>query len=148
MTIKEQVNSEYTKAAKAQDKAKLSTIRLIKTAIHNREIDEKRELEEKEILQVLSSMVKQRKDSIDQFTKGGRTDLVDKETEELKTIQNFMPQQLSDKEIGNMVDKVIAEVGATTVRDMGKVMKALMPLVTGKADGKTVGECVKTKLSS
>jgi uncharacterized protein YqeY len=101
-----------------------------------------------EFLQLLSSMVKQRKDSIDQFKKGGRGDLVDKEEAELKIIQAFMPQQMSEEDVAREIDTAIKEVGAVSIKDMGKVMKVLMPRLTGKADGKIVGEKVKEKLSS
>ena len=135
-------------AAKSKDKIRLSALRLIKSALHNKEIDARRELNEEEALQVLSSMVKQRKDSIEQFTKGGRMDLVEKEEKELQVIQEFMPEQMSEEDIEAVIVKAIEELGATSPRDMGKVMKALMPIVTGKADGKLVSQKVKEKLSS
>ncbi|MBT8490802.1 MAG: GatB/YqeY domain-containing protein [Deltaproteobacteria bacterium] len=135
-------------AAKGKDKIRLSALRLMKSALHNKEIDARRELNEEEALQVLSSMVKQRKDSIEQFTKGGRMDLVEKEEKELQVIQEFMPEQMSEEDIEAVIVKAIEEVGATSPRDMGKVMKALMPIVTGKADGKLVSQKVKEKLSS
>jgi uncharacterized protein YqeY len=135
-------------AAKGKDKARLSALRLIKAALHNKEIDARRELKEEEMLQVLSSMVKQRKDSIEQFTNGGRMDLAEKEEKELQVIQEFLPAQMSEEEIDALIIKAIEEVGATGPRDMGKVMKALMPAVTGKADGKLVSQKVKEKLSS
>jgi uncharacterized protein YqeY len=135
-------------AAKGKEKLRLSSLRLIKAALHNKEIDARRELNEEEVLQVLSSMVKQRKDSIEQFTKGGRMDLAEKEEKELQVIQEFMPEQMSEGDIEAAIVKAIEEVGATSPRDMGKVMKALMPIVTGKADGKLVSQKVKEKLSS
>jgi uncharacterized protein YqeY len=135
-------------AAKGKDKVRLSALRLIKSALHNKEIDARRELKEEEVLQVLSSMVKQRKDSIEQFTNGGRMDLAEKEEKELQVIQEFMPEQMSEEDIEAAIVKAIDEVGATSPRDMGKVMKALMPIVTGKADGKFVSQKVKEKLSS
>ena len=148
MGFDEKINSEMILAAKAQDKVRLSAIRMMKTAIHNREIDLKRKMNETEFLQLLSSMVKQRKDSIDQFKKGGREDLVNKEETELKVIQEFMPDQMSEEDIDKEIGKAISEVGAVGIKDMGKVMKILMPKLTGKADGKMVGEKVKEKLSS
>ncbi|MBN2514788.1 MAG: GatB/YqeY domain-containing protein [Deltaproteobacteria bacterium] len=135
-------------AAKGKDKLRLSALRLMKSALHNKEIDARRELKEEEILQVLSSMVKQRKDSIEQFTNGGRMDLAEKEEKELQVIQEFMPEQMSGEDIEAEIVKAIEEVGATNPRDMGKVMKVLMPIVTGKADGKLVSQKVKEKLSS
>jgi hypothetical protein len=135
-------------AAKGQAKIALSTLRLIKTALHNREIDLKREATEEEFLQILSSMVKQRKESIEQFAKGGRTDLVEKEEAELKIVQSFMPAQLTEEEISSLILSAIAEAGAVSVKDMGRVMKILMPKITGRADGKAVGERVKASLSA
>lgn len=147
MGIDEKVNNEMVLAAKAKDKVRLSAIRMIKTGIHNREIDLKRKMNETEFLQLLSTMVKQRKDSIDQFQKGGREDLVEKETAELKVIQEFMPEQMSEAEVDREIEMIIKEVGAVGIKDMGKVMKVLMPKLTGKADGKSVCEKVKEKLS-
>lgn len=148
MSIVDKVNSEMVQAAKAKDQLKLSTIRMIKAAAHNREIDLKRQMNEMEFMQLLSSMVKQRKDSIEQFGKGGRADLVDKEEAELRVIQSFMPEQMSDEDVAREIDAAIKEVGAVSIKDMGKVMKVLMPKLTGKADGKLVGEKVKDRLSS
>jgi uncharacterized protein YqeY len=148
MNIEEKVNSEMIAAAKAKDQVRLSAIRMVKAAMHNREIDLKRKLSEVEFLQLLSSMVKQRKDSIDQFRKGGREDLVNKEEAELKVIQAFMPQQMSEEDVAREIETAIKEVGAIGIKDMGKVMKVLMQRLTGKADGKQVGEKVKEKLSS
>jgi len=147
MDINGKVNTEMIAAAKAKDKIRLSALRMLKTALHNKEIDLMRPLNEAEILQVLSAIVKQRKDSIEQFTQGGRTDLVEKETAELKVIQEFLPAQMSDEEVEAIIQKTITECGASSVKDMGKVMKLLMPQLTGKADGKTVGEKVKALLS-
>jgi uncharacterized protein len=147
MSLKEKINSEMVVAAKARDSLKLGAIRMIKTGLHNKEIDAKRELKEEEILQVLASIVKQRKDSIEQFKAGKRQDLVDKEEYELKVVQAFMPQQMSAEEVEAEVVAAIAEAGATSVKDMGKVMKVLMPRVAGKADGKLVSDTVKAKLA-
>jgi uncharacterized protein YqeY len=147
MGFDDKLNREMVAAAKAQNKLRLSAIRLIKTALHNREIDLKRKLNETEILQLLSTMIKQRKDSIDQFRKGGREDLVGKEESELKIIMEFMPEQMSEEDIAGEIERVIQKVGAVGIKDMGKVMKDLMPKLTGKADGKVVGEMVKTRLS-
>ncbi len=147
MDINAKINGEMIAAAKAKDKIRLSAIRMMKTALHNKEIDLMRPLNEAETLQVLSAITKQRKDSIEQFAKGGRMDLVEKETAELKVVQEFMPAQMSDDEVEIIIKKAIAETEAVSVKDMGKVMKVLMPQLTGKADGKTVGEKVKALLS-
>jgi uncharacterized protein YqeY len=148
MTFKNKVDQEMILAAKATDKIRLSALRMLKNGLHNREIDLKRELNEAEFLQLLSGMVKQRRDSIEQFEKGGRPDLVEKEEAELKVIREFMPAQMSETELDAIIAEAIRETGAAGVRDMGKVMKILMPRVTGKADGKTVGEKVKLMLSA
>lgn len=147
MTFKRQVDQEMVTAAKAADKIRLSALRLLKNGIHNREIDLKRELNEAEFFQLLSGMVKQRKDSIEQFQQGGRSDLVEKEEAELRVIREFMPEQMSEAELDAIIDDAIRESGAAGVRDMGKVMKILMPKLTGVADGKAVGEKVKAFLS-
>ncbi len=148
MGFKERVDQETVQAAKSKDKIRLSALRMLKNGLHNREIDLKRELSETEFLQLLSSMVKQRKDSIEQFEKGGRADLVEKEKAELKVIEEFLPAQLSEGDIDNLIRETIRETGASGARDMGKVMKVLMPKLTGKADGKAVGEKVKALLSA
>ena len=147
MDITIKLNEEMVVAAKAKDKIRLSAIRMLKTALHNKEINLMRPLNESEVLQVLSSMIKQRKDSIEQFAKGGRTDLVEKEEAELKVVQEFMPAQISEEEVDALIKKTIEEAGAVSVKDMGKVMKILMPKLTGVADGKIVGEKVKAFLS-
>jgi uncharacterized protein YqeY len=147
MGLYEKVNGEMVQATKEKDRLRLSAVRLIKTALHNLEIDLKRPLDDQECLQLLSGMVKQRRDSIEQFRQGGRMDLVEKEQAELTFIQSFMPQQLSEEDVAKEIEKAIQEVGATGIKDMGKVMKILMPVLTGRADGKLVGEKVKARLS-
>ena len=146
MTLKEKVDQEMIRALKTKDKTRLSALRMLKSGLHNREIDLKRDLGEAEFLQLVASMVKQRKDSIEQFEKGGRTDLVEKEKAELKVIEEFLPSQLSEADLDAAITEAIREVGATGIRDMGKVMKVLMPKVTGRADGKVVGDKVKARL--
>ncbi len=147
MDIQAKLNEDMVTAAKAKDKIRLSALRMLKTALHNREIDLMRPLNETETMQVLSGLVKQRKDSIEQFAKGGRQDLVEKEEAELKILQDFMPAQMSDEEVETLIQKAIADVGAASVKDMGKVMKVLLPQITGRADGKAAGEKVKALLS-
>jgi uncharacterized protein YqeY len=146
MGFKEKMNEEMIQAAKAKAGLRLSTLRMLKSGLHNREIDLKRELSEAEFLQLLASMVKQRRDSIEQFEKGGRSDLVEKEKAELKVIEEFLPSQLSEADLDAAIAESIREAGATGIRDMGKVMKILMPKVTGRADGKVVGDKVKARL--
>jgi uncharacterized protein YqeY len=148
MTFRKKLEQDMIAAAKAADKVRLSALRLVKNGLHNREIDLKRELDEAEFIQYLSGMVKQRRESIEQFEKGGRPDLVAKEEAELRVIQEFMPAQMSEAEIEAVIAETIRETGAAGIRDMGKLMKALMPRVAGKADGKAVGEKVKQLLSA
>lgn len=147
MDINTKINEEMIAAAKSQDKLRLSSIRMIKAGLHNKEISLMRPLNDSEVLQLLSSMVKQRKDSIEQFAKGGRKDLVQKEEAELKVIQEFMPAQMSDEDVDALIKKTIEEAGAVSIKDMGKVMKILMPKLAGIADGKVAGEKVKAFLS-
>ncbi|MEI6313889.1 MAG: GatB/YqeY domain-containing protein [Syntrophus sp. (in: bacteria)] len=147
MELNKKIEEEMIKAAKAKGKIRLSALRMMKNAIHNKEIDLKRELTETEFLQVLAAMVKQRKDSIEQFEKGGRMDLVEKETAELKVVQEFMPQQFSEEDLTAAIEKAIQETGAASPKDMGKVMKALLPVISGRADGKVVSEKVKARLA-
>ena len=147
MDINTKLNGEMVAAAKSQDKIRLSAVRMIKSTLHNKEISLMRPLNEAEVLQVLSSMIKQRKDSIEQYAKGGRKDLVEKEEAELKVIQEFMPAQMSEEEVDAIIKKTIEEAGAVSVKDMGKVMKMVVPKLTGVADGKIVSEKVKAFLS-
>jgi uncharacterized protein YqeY len=148
MGLKEKIEAEMIPAAKAKDALRLSAIRMIKTALHNKEIDLRRSMEDAEVLQVLASLVKQRTDSIEQFKKGNRQDLVEKERAELKIIKEFMPAEMSEQELDAVIESAIQQLGACGVKDMGKVMKALMPKITGKADGKMVSDKVKAKLSA
>jgi len=148
MAFKERIDTEMVLAAKGKDKVRLSALRMLKSGLHNREIDMKRDLSETEFLQLLSSMVKQRRDSIEQFAKGGRSDLVEKEEAELRVIEEFLPAQLAEAELAAAIEEAVRETGAEGVRDMGKVMKVLMPKVTGRADGKALGEKVKARLSA
>jgi hypothetical protein len=147
MDVNAKINEDMVAAAKARDKIRLSAVRMLKTALHNKEIDLMRPLNETETMQILTGVTKQRKDSIEQFAKGGRQDLVEKEEAELKILQEFMPAQMSDEDVEALIKKAIADVGALSVKDMGKVMKVLMPQITGKADGKAAGEKVKALLS-
>jgi len=148
MGLYEKINTDMVLAAKGKDKLRLSVVRLIKTGLHNREIDLKRPLNDEECLQLLSAMVKQRRDSIEQFRQGRRMDLVEKEEGELGIIQSFMPEQMSEEDITKEIENAVREVGAVSIKDMGKVMKVLMPKLTGRADGKLVGDKVKARLSA
>lgn len=147
MTLNEKVAAEITAAMKAKDAGRLSALRMLKAAIMNKGVEKNRDLDDAEILQVIASLVKQRRDSIEQFQKAGRTDLVEKETSELKVLEDYLPPAASAEEIDAAVAAAIAEAGATSQKDMGKVMKAVMPKLAGKnADGKAVNEAVRRKL--
>lgn len=133
---------------KAKDAARLSALRMLKAAIMNKGMVEKgRDLNDAEVLQVVASLVKQRRDSIDQFAKAGRTDLVEKETGEVAILEHYLPPAVSADEIDAAVAEAIADTGASSPKDMGKVMKAVMPKLSGKnVDGRTVNEAVRRKL--
>jgi uncharacterized protein YqeY len=147
MGLTEKVGSDITAAMKARDAARLSALRMLKAAIMNKGVEKGRDLEDAEVLQVVSSLVKQRRDSIEQFAKAGRTDLVDKETAEIVVLEHYLPPAASADEIDVAVADAIAETGAGSPKDMGKVMKAVMPKLAGKnVDGRTVNDAVRRKL--
>ena len=149
MSLNDKVAADITAAMKAKDAARLSALRMLKAAIMNKGVEKGRDLEDAEILQVVSSLVKQRRDSIEQFSKAGRTDLVDKETGEVAVLEAYLPPAVTAEEIDAAVTAAIAETGASTPKDMGKVMKAVMPKLAGKnADGKVVNEAVRRKLGA
>ena len=148
MTQKEQIVTDLTAAMKAIDAARTSTLRMLKAAIVNRQIEKGGELDDEEIAKLLGSQVKQRRDSVEQYQKAGRQDLVDKETAEIEVIEGYLPQAASQDEIDQSVAEAISETGATSMKEMGAVMKAAMNRLAGKnADGRLVSETVKRKLS-
>jgi uncharacterized protein YqeY len=148
-TLNEKVSADIAAAMKARDATRLSALRMLKAAVMNKGVEKGRDLEDAEILQVVSSLVKQRRDSIEQFEKGGRRDLVEKETAEIAVLQAYLPPAASPEEIDAAVAEAIAETGASSPRDMGKVMKAVMPRLAGKnADGKAVNDAVRRKLGA
>ena len=148
MPLNEKIAADLTAAMKAKDAPRLSALRMLKAAVMNKGMVEKgRDLEDAEVLQVVASLVKQRRDSVEQFAKAGRTDLVDKETAEIAILEHYLPPAVSAEEIEAAVDTAIAETGASSAKDMGKVMKAVMPTLAGKnADGKAVNDAVRRKL--
>jgi uncharacterized protein YqeY len=149
MALSDKVNADITAAMKAKDAARLSALRMMKAALMNKGVEKGRDLEDAEVLQVFASLVKQRRDSIDQFSKAGRTDLVDKETAEIAVLEEYLPPAASSADIDAAVAEAVAETGATSPKDMGKVMKAVMPKLAGKnADGKAVNEAVRRKLGA
>jgi len=147
MSLEQSLGADIVTAMKAKDQTKLTALRMLKTALTNKSIEKGRALEGAEELQVVSMLVKQRRDSIEQFTKGGRKDLADKEQAEIAILDAYLPAAASDDEIAVAVTAAIAETGATSAKDMGKVMKAVMAGLAGKTvDGKKVSETVKAKL--
>ena len=149
MLLRDKVNADIAAAMKAKNAARLSALRMMKAAITNRGVEKGHDLDDAEVLQVMASLVKQRRDSIEQFARAGRTDLVDKETAEIAVLEEYLPPAASAEEIDAAVAAAIAETGAASAKDMGKVMKAVMPKLAGKhADGKTVNEAVRRKLGA
>jgi uncharacterized protein YqeY len=147
--LNEQVNAGITAAMKAKDQVRLSALRMLKAAIMNKGVEKGRDLDDAEILQVIGSLVKQRRDSIEQFATAGRTDLVEKETAEMAVLDAFLPPAASAGDIEAAVKAAIAETGATSIKDLGKVMKAVMPKLAGKtADGRAVNQAVRRSLGA
>lgn len=146
MSLKEQLTSDMKEAMKAHDKDRLAVIRMVRGAIRQQEIDGKKELNDDDVIAVISKEVKMRKDSIDEFSKGGRDDLVAKTQAEIEVLMPYLPQQLSEAEVKALVEEVVAATKAATPKDMGKVMGVLMPKVKGRADGKMVNTIVRSML--
>ncbi|WP_445490334.1 GatB/YqeY domain-containing protein [Niallia sp. 03133] len=147
MSLLERLNTDMKQAMKNKEKDKLTVIRMIKAAIQNESIKTGSELSEEDELSVLSREVKQRKDSLHEFEKAGRQDLVDKVRAELEHVEVYMPEQFSEEELSEIIVSVISETGASSKKEMGKVMAALMPKVKGKADGSLVNKLVQQHLS-
>jgi uncharacterized protein YqeY len=149
MELGKKIVADLTAAMKAQDAARTSTLRMVKAAMMNRQIEKGAELDDDEVQKLLRSLVKQRRDSIEQYEKANRQELADKEKAEIEVIEYYLPQAASPEEIESIVMSAIAETGASSMKDMGKVMKATQAALAGKnADGKLVSEVVKAKLGS
>ena len=147
MALTDTINSHITAAMKAKDALRLSPLRMLKAALMNKGVELGRDLEDAEVMQVVSSLVKQRRDSVEQFSKAGRTDLAEKETAEIAVLEAYLPPAATAAEIEAAVAAAVAETGATSAKDMGKVMKAVMPKLAGKnADGRTISESVRRTL--
>jgi hypothetical protein len=142
MTLAERLNEDLKQAMKSQDKLKLSVLRMIRAAVKNQEIERKRPLDDGELIDVLSREIKQRRDSLQDFEKAGRTDLAEQVNAEIEIISAYLPKPLTDEEVTALVQQTIQETGASSKADMGKVMAALMPKVKGRADGKLVNQIV------
>ena len=148
MSLKERITSDMTAAMKAREAERLSTLRMVKAAVQNREIEKGGELTDEEVQKALQSLVKQRRDSIEQYENAGRAELAAKEASEIAVIEGYLPQAASPDEIAAAVDAAVAETGASSMKDMGTVMKAAMAHLAGKnADGRAVSDAVKAKLS-
>jgi len=148
MSLSKQIVSDLTASMKAQDASRTSTLRMVKAAMMNRQIEKGSELDDDDMQKLLRSLVKQRRDSIEQYEKAGRQKLVDKEQAELEIIETYLPQAASAEQIEQAVVAAIAETGATSMKDMGKVMKNVQAALAGKnADGRVVSETVKARLS-
>ena len=149
MRLTDKVNTHITAAMKAKDAPRLSTLRMMKAAMMNKGIEKGRDLEDAEVLQVVSSLVKQRRDSVEQFSRAGRTDLADKETAEIAVLEEYLPPAATAEEIEAAVTAAVTETGAASPKDVGKVMKAVMPRLAGKnADGRAINESVRRKLGA
>ncbi len=147
MTLREQINEDMKTAMKARNAEKLAAIRLLQAALKQKEVDERIEITDDIVLAVIEKMLKQRKDSIEQYTAGKRLDLVAREEFEVGILSAYMPAQLSEDEVRAILDGVIAETGATTAKDMGKVMNALRAKVAGRADMGKLSAIVKARLA-
>ena len=149
MTFLDRINQDITAAMKAKDADRLSTLRMVKTALKNREIDKMAALMDDEAIKVLQSLVKQRRDSIEQYKQGGRPELAEKEAAEIKVIEAYLPAALDEAAIAKIVEETIAEQGATSAKEMGQVMKAVMAKLAGQTvDGKVVNQLVRAKLGA
>ena len=148
MTLQEKIQSHLAEAMRSKNQLRLSVLRMMKTAVKNKEVEKMKALDETEVVAVLNTLVKQRKDSVEQFRKGSREELAQKEEAEIKIIEEYLPAAASDDEIRRAVEEAIQETGAASMKDMGKVMKATMSRLAGKtADGSRVSQLVKEKLS-
>jgi len=147
MSLQDRIQTDIADAMRSKDNLRLGVLRMMKTAVKHKEVEKMKTLEEGEVLAVLNSLVKQRKDSIDQFRKGGREDLATKEESEIKVIEQYLPAAASDEDIQSAIAEAIQETGASSIKDMGKVMKATQARLAGKtADGARVSQMVKEKL--
>src|SRR5215467_9985961 len=151
MPISEQVQKDMVEAMRSREELRLSTLRMVKSALKNKEVEKRAPLDDKESQQVLSTLIKQRKDAIEQFQKGGRQELTDKEAAEIKIIETYLPKAVGEEEITAAVKATIAEMGSPTMKDMGTVMKNVMAKLQAagaRVDGKVVSEIVKKNLGT
>jgi len=147
MSLEERLVEEMKQAMRSNDKLRLSTIRMIRSASKNKEIELRKKLDDEDILRVIQGMVRKGEESVEQFQAGGRTDLVEKEQTEIEILKSFLPQPVSQEEILRVIDQSIEETQASSLKDLGKVMKSVMPKLGGKADGKLINQLVRERLS-
>jgi len=147
MSLEERLVEEMKQARKSSDKLRLSTIRMVRSALKNKEIELRKKLEDEDIVKVIQVMVRKGEESVEQFQTGGRMDLVEKEKSEIEILKSFLPQPLSQEEILKIIDQSIQETQASSPKDIGKVMKSVIPKIGGKADGKLINQLVKERLS-
>ena len=147
MSLEERLVEEMKQAMRSSDKLRLSTIRMIRSASKNKEIELRKKLDDEDILRVIQGMVRKGEESVEQFQAGGRTDLVEKEQTEIEILKSFLPQPVSQEEILRVIDQSIEETQASSLKDLGKVMKSVMPKLGGKADGKLINQLVRERLS-
>ena len=147
MSLKEQINEDIKSAMRSKDSARLGAIRLLQSALKQKEVDERVDLNDDDVLVIIDKMLKQRRDSIDAFKKAERNDLVEKEEFEVSVLQEYMPEPLSDNKISNIIDQAIKNLGALTMKDMGAVMSAVKPELSGKANMADVSQKIKSKLT-
>jgi uncharacterized protein len=147
MSLKEQINEDMKSAMRSKDSARLGAIRLLQSALKQKEVDERVDLNDDDVLVIIDKMLKQRRDSIDAFKKAERNDLVEKEEFEVSVLQEYMPEPLSDNKISNIIDQAIKNLGALTMKDMGAVMSAVKPELSGKANMADVSQKIKSKLT-
>jgi uncharacterized protein len=145
--LEERLVQEMKEAMKSSDKLRLSTIRMIRSTVKNKEIELRKPLDDGEIQKAIQGMVRKGEESVEQFRLGGRMDLVEKETREIEILKSFLPQALTREEILKIIDETIEETQSTSLKDIGRLMKSVMPKLQGKADGKLVNQLVKEKLS-
>jgi len=147
MSLQEQLNTAMKEAMKAKDSLRLNAIRLVRSSIKNKEIEARREFDDQAVIGVLSTLVKQRRESAQVYREGNRADLAEKEEQELAVIQEFLPSQLDEAELKTIIEAAVLETGAASARDMGKVMKIVGAKTLGRADGRLVSELVKARLA-
>jgi len=148
MSLKHRIQEDVKNAMRSQERERLAVLRLVTAAIKQKEVDERIDLDDAQVLAVLDKMAKQRRESLEQYRQAGRDDLAEQEAFELGLIQGYLPEQLGEDELADLIETTITETGASSIKDMGSVMNALRPKVQGRADMKAVSQSVKTQLMS